>query len=406
MLSKVNYAGKKGMRLAIISDCHFGYNEDALPQAREAMLIALQMKADAIILPGDIYDTRIPKQETLHESIRLFSEILAKGSNSKIEVSEVLGNEEIKRESKDLPLLAIWGTHERRSKGLTNVIQIMDAVGLLINFHAKTIVLGKGEECVAVQGLGGVPEEYFRRTLQVAEFKPRENAYNIFVFHQNLQELLPIEKEEYVSAEELPEGFDLYVNGHIHWNHDLNVGGRRLLVAGSTVLTQMKKNEEKPKGFYLFDTESKKSEFVRIPHRPFYFREINLENGSKEQIEMQIDKIMKEILKNSELKKPLVKIKLRGTATSAASISLDLDKIIKNYAREALLYIDKDFDSAELRDKIEFLRRIRSEGKSAKELGWEILQERMKERKLEMENAHELLELLAEGEVEKAIAAA
>jgi len=394
------------MKIAIISDCHFGFNEDALPQAREAMLLSLKMGADAILLPGDIYDIRVPRQEVLHETIRLYSEIKKRGARgpSAIQVLEKKGEGFQKIENEGIPILAIWGTHERRGKGLTNVIQIMDAAGLLICFHTRTLILEKGTEKVAFQGLGGVPEEYFGRTLEVAGFAPLKGVFNIFVFHQNLSELMPVEMENTVSMEDLPNGFQLYVNGHIHWNHDIKSAGRRLLVSGSTVVTQMKKNEEKPKGFYLFDTSSQVAEFVEIPSRPFHFREIRCASETAAGIESAIEGELAQILAKHSVMLPLVKIKLSGTVPRAAAAAIDIDKIIRKNAGRAILYIDKDFESAELKDRIEMLRRIRAEGKGAKDLGWEILRVRLKEKRIGIREPHEFFEMLAEGEVERALA--
>ncbi|MFH0971086.1 MAG: metallophosphoesterase [Candidatus Micrarchaeota archaeon] len=393
------------MKLAIISDCHFGFNEDAAPQAREALLKALQMHADAIILPGDLFDARVPKQETLHESIQLLSEIkkASEGSSSAIKLAEITGEEETRMENAGMPMLAIWGTHERRSKGLANAIHILDAAGLVVSLHTRKIVLQKGSEKVVVQALGGVPEEYFRRTLELGDFKPLRNAYNIFVFHQNLQELLPVERDEDVSMDELPAGFDLYINGHIHWNHDLKINGRRLLVAGSTVVTQMKRNEEKGKGFYLFDTETQKAEFVKIQGRPFFFREIEVRDADANAIEEALEKELRSIMKEAHLKKPLIKIKISGSVKGGAVASLNLDKIIRKYSENSLVFVDKDFGNEALKEKIETIRKLRKEGKGARELGIEILKEKIRHKNLGIRNPQELFELLAEGETEEAI---
>ncbi|MBI5224752.1 metallophosphoesterase [Candidatus Micrarchaeota archaeon] len=395
------------MRIAIISDCHFGFNEDALPQAREAMLKALKLNADAILLPGDIYDIRIPRQETVKETIELFSEISNLSASNKereeIEVFELDGDEEKSLKNNGIPILAIWGTHERRGKGLANIIQILDSANLVLNFHTRTVLLKKSGKTVALQGLGGVPEEYFKRTLEVAEFKPVDGAYNIFVFHQNLKELLPVEREEDVAMEELPDGFELYVNGHIHWNHDLNIHGRRLLVAGSTVVTQMKKNEEKQKGFYMFDSDNQKAEFIPIESRPFYFRELVFSNATALDVEKTIDLEISKLLSGTHMKKPRIKLKLEGTLKNGENLHLQVEKVVAKYDEMALIYVDKNFETKELKDRIEGIRRLRQDGRNAREMGMEILKEKLKQKGILLEDPQELFEMLAEGEIEKAI---
>ncbi|MFH1247227.1 MAG: hypothetical protein V1644_02490 [Candidatus Micrarchaeota archaeon] len=59
------------MKIAIVSDFHLGYNDDALPQAKMGLEKARQL-ADAVIAPGDLFDVRVPKQEVVNEGIKLF----------------------------------------------------------------------------------------------------------------------------------------------------------------------------------------------------------------------------------------------------------------------------------------------------------------------------------------------
>ncbi|MFA5077834.1 MAG: metallophosphoesterase, partial [Candidatus Micrarchaeia archaeon] len=63
------------MKLAIVADMHLGYSrfeEDALRQA-ESALSGAEGKADAIIVAGDVFDTKIPKLETLKRAADMFS---------------------------------------------------------------------------------------------------------------------------------------------------------------------------------------------------------------------------------------------------------------------------------------------------------------------------------------------
>jgi DNA repair exonuclease len=68
------------MKLAIISDFHIGYERfrsDAYNQAEEALSKAAEL-ADAIIIPGDIFDFRTPKPDVIAEGISLFRSIANK----------------------------------------------------------------------------------------------------------------------------------------------------------------------------------------------------------------------------------------------------------------------------------------------------------------------------------------
>ena len=58
------------MKIAVMSDFHFGYNDDALTQAGDALRKARGL-ADFVIAAGDLFDSRIPRQEVVNDSVRL-----------------------------------------------------------------------------------------------------------------------------------------------------------------------------------------------------------------------------------------------------------------------------------------------------------------------------------------------
>ena len=84
--------------------------------------------------------------------------------------------------------------------------------------------------------------------------------------------------------------------------------------------------------------------------------------------------------------------------------SLDLSAIEKEFADKAVLSIDKEFDGAsDLKEKIEFLRKLQSEKKSVRELGAEILRQKMSSTNSAIKGREEqFFELLAEAKVEDA----
>jgi len=118
-----------------------------------------------------------------------------------------------------LPIAAIHGTHERRTKESVNPIQLLESMGYLINAHANAVIFEKeingAVERVAVHGLGGVPDSYAKEAIKAINYKPVPNAFNIFVFHQTVKEFVPVDLDV-MSIEDLPIGFDLYLCGHIH----------------------------------------------------------------------------------------------------------------------------------------------------------------------------------------------
>ena len=74
------------MKIAILSDFHFGYErfrEDAYVQAKEAFERAYSM-SDMMIMPGDIFDFRHPKPDVIAEAITLFGELSKKEFTAKV----------------------------------------------------------------------------------------------------------------------------------------------------------------------------------------------------------------------------------------------------------------------------------------------------------------------------------
>ena len=67
------------MKIAIISDMHFGYawgkerGEESFTQGKEVIEKAVKEKVDFILLPGDIFDSRVPKQEIMERAMRILS---------------------------------------------------------------------------------------------------------------------------------------------------------------------------------------------------------------------------------------------------------------------------------------------------------------------------------------------
>ncbi|NIQ17993.1 MAG: hypothetical protein GTN43_04250, partial [Candidatus Aenigmarchaeota archaeon] len=55
-----------------------------------------------------------------------------------------------------IPIVAIHGTHERRTKGLLNPVEALEKAGFLIYLHCNGVIFKKGSERVAVHGMSGV----------------------------------------------------------------------------------------------------------------------------------------------------------------------------------------------------------------------------------------------------------
>ncbi len=253
------------MKIAILSDFHLGYErfrEDAYKQAEEALNKAADM-ADAIVIPGDIFDNRTPKPDVIAEAINLFGGLRKREWGAK--VVDFSGEGE---RFTDVPIIAIPGTHERRAQDVVDPVDLLGMTGLVVDVSNATAIIQKGAEKVAIVGIGGIADERFREIILSVGPKPVSGIFSVFIFHESVYELLPF-NESFIRQDELPKGFDLYVCGHIHSKVDSEVHGKKFLIPGSTVLTQLKPGEQEKKGFYIYDTISGKHEFVEIESRRF-----------------------------------------------------------------------------------------------------------------------------------------
>lgn len=278
------------MKLGILADMHLGYarfDEDALVQAEHALKNA-EEKADVIIIAGDIFDLKTPKLETLKKAIDIFR-LLKK------------------------PVYLTHGNHERRSKDMVNPLEFVASLSHVHYCHGKTEIIIIGNEKVSLTWMGSVPEEFAKTSLKkiLEEEIPKipQDAFKILVIHQSIKELVYGEENE-ISFDDLLElPFELIISGHVHQHHEEMDG--KLLIPGSTVITQLRYDEQGERGYILYDTQKKKAEFITIPCRLYFYKELNFENASFLDIKESLEKYIAE--KREKYNDAILKIKLGGT---------------------------------------------------------------------------------------------
>ncbi len=373
------------MKLAIASDLHLGFScgserePESYDNAEKAIQLALDNNADALLLPGDLFDSEVPKQEVLYKALQIFK--LAKDA-PKREVS--LAKEGKPCSFSGLPVIAIHGTHEFRGKDYKNVLEILEKAGCLCYIHGGHALIEKGNEKVAVHGMGGVPEKKAKDVLQRYNPKPLPSSKNLLLLHQSIKEFLPVDDEMVatLSLEDLPKGFDLIVNGHLHWQSEINENGVHLIMPGSTIITQMKKLEStKEKGILIYDTENSKPEFIPLPsQRKFFYRKIKLTNTTPEQALAEANKAISEMpLDNSSLK-PLVRLKLTGTlAKGFTNSDISLSSLEKEFSERALFSNSVDFSSQSFMKRISELREMQRSKVSIAEQGLKLFEKNLEE---------------------------
>ncbi len=409
------------LKFAVISDPHLGTKwgtpreQDSFIQFREAVERSLQLGAQLILILGDIFDTRIPRQEIWAQALRILSLPLAHGKNN-IRLQRTIDKnpEEISPVAmRGVPVVALHGNHERRTKGLTNPVEALEAAGLLIHVHHNTLVFEDDGCQLAFHGMSYVPEQHAPNILATWNPKPVERAFNILAVHQSIgQYVYSSEETPTLDVSDLPPGFDLYLCGHIHYRSETTARGKPLIFPGSTERTQLAKVEaEMPKGFYMMELDGKlRCEFVELKsQRDFYYAEMKFDEAPIAELDAAVRRKVKELLqlprKNRD-KLPLVRVRLVGTLAKESSRSEFDDRAISDeFDDRAIVVIGKaDLQAPGLGDKVQMLRELRERRMSMDETAMALLEDSLRDAaQVRMFDVRSVYDLLVADRTEEAL---
>jgi len=395
------------MKIAVLSDIHFGHAPDRErekdPYRAVAEVIEKAGNVDLVLIPGDIFDMKIPSPETLANSMEIMAGLTI---GEQPHIVKTVGGKQINNHPSGR-VIAIHGTHERRAQELINPVQILEKAGFLIHLDKNGIVLekerkdglGQSEKAVkpvsdrvAIQGLSGVPDQYTEQELRGWNPKPEPGCFNIFMLHQNMTEFMPKQVEHTLDKDKLPPGFDLYLNGHIHRPEQSTVHGKPLIICGSLIPTQIVKESSKPLGFWVIETSSSPPKIDFIPlekQRKVFVSEI--ENPEKQDIENGIEKLLE--ADSSSIEKPIISIRVKG--------KLDRQKmreIQTRFGDRAIISIKYELGEEQVNGKT-----IEQHKLSVNELGAKLLDENLKQLKLDPKVYSTVFELLLHGKQKEAL---
>lgn len=391
------------MKLGIVSDFHIGYERfftDAYVQARDALELASSM-CDALLIPGDVFDKRNPRPDVIAQAVNIFRDL--KLHDWKATVTEFKSFRNSSSYT-NLPIIAIPGTHERVAEGKENPVTVLALAGLLVDASESTVTIKKNNESVSIFGLGGLSEEMVKSTLARINPTPVDGNFNIFMFHQSTYELLPF-SEHFIHNEELPEGFDLYIDGHIHSKFIGKIHGSDFLIPGSTVLTQQKENEQGQKGFFIYDTESKSFKFQGIKSRPFIVLNFNFDKADPGEVTSKIEPEIQRVIKENN-EKPIIRVLIKGSIGKGfKNTDLQLRSLSMKFSGSAFLDIDySKLVNSDIETEVQGIQEGKLEGLSIKELGMSIFNTKLKEAGFPNSfNISELFDALSIRKKEKAL---
>ena len=393
------------MKISVLSDLHFGYSynneleNDSFDNAEEA--IDKAMDSDLILVCGDVFDMRGPRTPTWAKALKIMNKPLLKEN---LGVKLIGSDKELKEISKRIlshvPVIAIHGNHERLVKGEQNTVEALENAGLLLHLHLNTAIFEKDGIKVAIHGMSSVPERYAKDILYQWNPQPVKDCFNILVFHQNIDPFVfsPIEPPT-LNISNLPKGFDIIIDGHIHTHTMEQLGNTKLIMPGSTVITQFQRSEAEVEKAIVKLTIGKDAQVDFIPlgtARKFYYEELELTDVTVQDV---VEKKINDILFSKNFaKKPVIRIKLTGKQIVN---DRELNATVSRYSDKAVVIFAKDIESPEFVESLEFLKNLKDQKLSIEEIGLGLLGKNLSALNFESGFYYEdVFHLLSDGEVE------
>ncbi|CUU36938.1 MAG: DNA repair exonuclease [Fimbriimonadales bacterium] len=250
------------MRIAHLSDIHLGYRAyskvnqfgqnqreaDVMESFRDALKKTLRAEPDLVLITGDLFHTVRPSNTSLlnaYQALRQFQE-RRRGAPLVI----IAGNHETPRSAESVCILALF-------KHLPGVSVVYSDIEVLDLTH-----LGVSVTCIPSRGV----QEIERRLLA-----PDPTArVNLLLLHGILEGVTQFALENPISRSRIiRDEWDYIALGDYHLFTQV---APNAYYAGATEFTSPNLWEEagKPKGFVLYDTDSRQAEFVEVCTRKVY----------------------------------------------------------------------------------------------------------------------------------------
>jgi len=358
------------MRFAHISDTHLGYRqynleereEDFYSAYREAVDKIIEARCDFVLHCGDLFDEPRPHIRAMLE----VQNSLDKLDKAGIEVYAITGNHDRMVRRGSYPPHSLY----KRMNLLTIENPIVE------------------REDVLLCGLPYIPKSYvnvLREKLEFLAEKSRDYEKTILMLHQGVDKYLGFEGAYELKIGDIPRGFDYYAMGHLHFRRVDEFEGGKLAYPGSTEVwrsDELSDFEKNGKGFYIVDTEN------------FDVQKIDLEC-----IRPHISDVVEEdddigrVKKSVAVGTPILHLKVAATTANYGGIYQKLTDEFK----DKVLYLDiKRHPIEEEKEAFE------GKGVNLRMLLEEVMRSNDRTEE-EMGFAYEMLRLLSEKNVEKAV---
>jgi len=386
------------MRISIIGDAHCGFawgeerGDDSFRALNEA--IEASRDSDLIILVGDLFDTRLPKQEVFAQVAKIIAQ--AQTFPNKTRLLESRGKDVNPLALRGVPVLALHGNHDRRSMNLVNPVQALEHAGLLTHLNAATLLFDCSGTRVAVHGMSNVPERYAKEALMNWAPHPVPNALNVLVMHQSIDPYIysPLEPPS-IKLGDMPDGFSLLIDGHMHSHDRRLLKGATFLLTGSISPTGVSRSEaDQRKVFWQWDG----SQLAPVPltsQRRIFCEEFDWSPSIKQQLD---DRFAQLIAAAPASPKPIIAAKVRGKLPPGTP-QPNFSDLTTKWGERAVIQISKSLTSEDFDAQVELLRALRDNRLSPEESGLRLLMDNLQQAGCGI-RADRIFELLVDGQVD------
>ncbi|MGP8329890.1 MAG: metallophosphoesterase [Methanosarcinaceae archaeon] len=254
------------IKLLHTADTHIGYRQyhsdvrrqDFLDAFNAVIDDAIEMKMDAVIHAGDLFDSRNPTLEDVMDTMDILSKL----------------------RTSDIPFLAIVGNHE--SKQHIQWLDLLDNMGLAIRLDTVPFEI-KG---VAVYGIDSVAKSkiplFDYSVFDSAGDKPQsEYEYNLLVMHQLMKPFAFGEWDCEEVIQSLPFTVHAMLLGDYHKHEKTKVGDTWVTYCGSTERNSAAERETRSYNIISIDHSGIDISRRNILTREFEFIEVLLEDDVK-----------------------------------------------------------------------------------------------------------------------------
>ena len=158
------------------------------------------------------------------------------------------------------------------------------------------------------------------------------------------------------------------------------------------MVTQLREDEVGKRGWLLYDTKTRESQFMPIDSRQLFVSTLKLENAKPEEIRNAVENEAKRLQKEAGQAGALIRIMVKGTLAAGFGASdIRMPHLGEN------IYVDNLMNSENLRERIGQIKLAREKKMSAHEQGMAILKKKLEDTGYSLGDPEKLFEELVDG---------